>query len=156
MICVELANRQSHPVDEGRLLEAVRRILSDQQVADAQISLALVNDAEIHTINRQFLAHDEPTDVLSFLLERSEREFLGEIVVSYETAQRVARGYGWDLESELLLYVIHGALHLVGYDDTTPELGREMRRQERHYLLGFGLTPAEESDREESDQENGE
>lgn len=146
MIIVEFTNRQSRPVDEKPLIEAVRRVLADRADSNATVSLAVVSDPEIHEINRRFLAHDEPTDVISFVLEDSEAQFSGEIVVSFDTAAREALHYGWAVESELLLYVIHGALHLAGYDDTSPELQREMRTQEQFFLQGFGLTPSYESD----------
>ena len=61
------------------------------------------------------------------------------MIVSSETAIRSAARLGWSAEDELLLYVIHGTLHLVGYDDGTPAERDVMRRQEAHYLAGFGL-----------------
>ena len=146
MICVEFANRHPLNVDPARLLEAVRRVLAEEQIAAADISLAVVSDQEIQQINRQFLGHDEPTDVISFLLENSNGKFIGEVVASLDTAARSAAAYGWDCESELLLYMIHGALHLAGYDDSTPQQRERMREQERHHLGGFGLTPRYESD----------
>lgn len=146
MIDVEFANRQSQPVDARPLIEAVRRVLAHCAAGQATVSLAVVSDPEIHEINRRFLAHDEPTDVISFVLEDTATQFTGEIVVSLDTAAREAVHYGWSVEAELLLYVIHGALHLAGYDDTSPALQAEMRAQERRYLQEFGLTPSYASD----------
>ena len=103
------------------------------------VSVAVVDDPAIHRLNREFLQHDYPTDVLSFLLEREGDQLEGEVIVSSDTAVRSAAQYGWTPENELLLYVIHGTLHLVGYDDLQPELLAEMRRHEQHYLGHFGL-----------------
>jgi probable rRNA maturation factor len=105
------------------------------------VSIAVVDNAEIHALNRRHLQHDYPTDVLSFLLEETGERLEGEIVASAQTAAAQAARYGWSAEDELLLYVIHGALHLVGYDDQTPEAQERMRRRESQLLAHFGLTP---------------
>jgi probable rRNA maturation factor len=142
MIRVEIADEQSLlTIDEPRLREAVVRVLEDAQVRHAVISLAIVDDAAMRPLNAQFLGHDYATDVLSFVLEQTADRLEGEIVVSAETAQSSAVRFGWRPQDELLLYVIHGALHLVGYDDLKPDLQAEMRRQERRHLEHFGLSP---------------
>jgi probable rRNA maturation factor len=128
-------------VDLDRLRAAVESILSDAGIRIAEISLALVDDPTLHRLNREFLKHDYPTDVLSFVLERGEDSLEGEVVVSTDFAARSAAEYGWPPADEVLLYVIHGTLHLVGYDDLKPELEAEMRDRERHYLEQFGLAP---------------
>ena len=84
--------------------------------------------------------------MLSFPLRREEGYVQGEIIVSGQTAVRSAAEYGWSAADELLLYVVHGCLHLVGYDDGTPQARAEMRARERHYLADFGLQPRYEED----------
>ena len=139
-ITVEIANRQTNlPLDDARLEEAVRMILEQEAITHAQISVAVVDDATICELNRKYLARDEPTDVLSFVLERSQDHLEGEVVVSAETAELAATWFNWPAQDELLLYVIHGTLHLVGYGDTTPERQTEMREWERLYLACFGV-----------------
>ncbi|MFH1923556.1 MAG: rRNA maturation RNase YbeY [Planctomycetota bacterium] len=151
MIAIEVTNEQtSLPVDENRLSSAVRMILDDASIPEAQISLAVLDDPTIHRLNREFLNHDEATDVLSFVLERSERFLEGEIVVSADTARRAASRFGWTPADELLLYVIHGVLHLVGLDDRTPDQRTAMRNREREYLARFGLQPRYEEQAEKS------
>jgi probable rRNA maturation factor len=140
MIEVEVANRQhSLAIDADRLVEAVRGVLREAGVATGSVSIAVVDDREIHALNRRHLDHDYPTDVLSFLLDRKGDDLEGEIIVSADTALTAAPRYGWSAGDELLLYVIHGALHLVGYDDQTPEAQAEMRRQEAAVLARLGL-----------------
>ena len=140
MITVEINNDQLEvPLDQQRLREAVQLILKDASVRQANVSIAVVDDPTIHALHRQYLELDEPTDVLSFILERSEDCLEGEVIVSAETAELTAGWYGWPAEDELLLYVIHGTLHLVGYDDTTPETQAEMRKQELACLACFGV-----------------
>lgn len=142
MIAIEVAYEQtSLPVDEDRLSSAVRMILDDASIPEARISLAVVDDPTIQELNREFLGRDEPTDVLSFVLERSERLLEGEVVVSADTARRAASRFGWTAADELLLYVIHGALHLVGLDDRTPSERAAMRERERRCLARFELEP---------------
>jgi probable rRNA maturation factor len=127
--------------DPERLQATVERILRDAGLREAEVSLAIVDDPTIHQLNRQFLEHDYPTDVLSFLLERSAERLEGEVIASADTAIRAAAEFGWAPADELLLYVIHGTLHLVGYDDLAPGPLAEMREQERVYLQHFGLKP---------------
>jgi probable rRNA maturation factor len=141
LLDISCANLQSRPIDESRLINALRTVLSTAGATRGEISLTIVDNARIHELNRQHLAHDYPTDVLSFLLDRDDDRLDGEIIVSADYAAEEAKRYGWPMEDELLLYVVHGALHLVGYDDTIPDAAAEMRRQERAILGMFGLNP---------------
>jgi len=135
VIRVRVANQQTAVrVNRRRLCRAVRAVLREEGVDEAEISLAVVDDAAIRQLNGRYLAHDAPTDVLSFLLERSCDGLEGEIVVSGQTARRAARQYGWTAARELLLYVVHGALHLAGWRDRTRKEATAMRRRERECL----------------------
>jgi probable rRNA maturation factor len=128
-------------VDEERLRSAVQTVLHGESVESATISIAIVDDATIERLNRGYLKHDGPTDVLSFMLEADGTRLDGEVIVSAETAAKSAVHFGWDTGDELLLYVIHGTLHLLGHDDETSEARSAMRERERHYLSLFGVTP---------------
>jgi probable rRNA maturation factor len=142
MIQIDIANRQNRrSLAIRRLRTAIRQVLTDARCEQAAISVAIVDDPTIHQLNVRFLQHDYPTDVLSFLLSEPHEPMLGEIVVSADTAARTAQEYGWQLADELLLYAIHGTLHLVGYDDHQPQDKARMRRQERRHLKSFGLQP---------------
>ena len=85
-----------------------------------EIGIALVSDRRIAQLHRRFLNEAGPTDVITFQH--------GEIFVSTETAQRQARAFRTSLEHELRLYIVHGLLHLRGYDDKTPAGAAEMKR----------------------------
>ncbi len=142
MIDVEIARQYDGlPESDDRWERAVREVLSAEGIRQARISLAIVDDPTMHAMNRRYLDHDYATDVLSFLLERDADWLEGEVVVSGDTAARVARDMGWPAADELLLYIVHGTLHLVGYDDQEAECRREMRRKETEYLGRFGLRP---------------
>lgn len=137
---LELANRQRrHPIDRRRLLAAARAVLAGEGVAVASVSLAVVDGAEMHALNRRHLAHDYPTDVLSFLFERGPDSLEGEVIVSADYAAESAAQFGWSAGDELVLYVIHGLLHLCGYDDQTPARRRAMQARETHYLAELGI-----------------
>src|SRR4051812_34585238 len=118
-----------HTVDRARLKKAVRLILRDAGIRSAEISIAVVTDERMHALNRQYLQHDYPTDVLSFVLAQDERarSLDGEIIVSSDYAAREALRYRWTTDDELLLYIIHGCLHLIGHDDTTAKGKAAMR-----------------------------
>jgi probable rRNA maturation factor len=121
-------------------------------VTAAEVSVAIVDDPAIHTLNRQFLDHDEPTDVLSFSLhdEKSggstEGQIDGEIVLSAETARRRAAEFHWSPRDEVVLYLVHGLLHLAGHDDQTPEDRTAMRTREQTVLAHWGLSPRYDED----------
>jgi probable rRNA maturation factor len=119
-------------------VEAARGVLRDSKFTSATISLAVVDDETIHELNRRYLAHDWPTDVLSFVLDERAGHLEGEIVISADTAASSAAEIGWSPAAEQLLYIIHGALHLVGYDDKTAAGADEMRAAEEGYLRRFG------------------
>ena len=147
MIHVSIASPQEAvPIDRGRMRETVRAVLEGEGVRDAAISLAFVDNPTIHRLNQRYLGHDEPTDVLSFPLSEG-KQLEGELVIGAEVGQQQAESHGHDVGTELALYVIHGLLHLCGYDDETPSQAKAMRERERHYLRELGLpdiAPADE------------
>src|SRR5947199_5023424 len=109
-------------IDRGRMREVARAVLEGEGIADYEISLAFVDSATIHRLNKRYLDHDEPTDVLSFPLSTpGAAKLAGELVIGAEVARDEAARRGHDVGAELVLYVIHGLLHLCGHDDKTPE-----------------------------------
>ena len=141
---ISVANQQTEfPVDEQQLISACRRILSDADFHRGELSIAIVDDETMHELNRQYLNHDYPTDVLSFPLEREADWLEGEIIISADTAAREAADVGWDARTEMLLYAVHGTLHLVGHDDHDPEARQAMRAAERRYLEAMGVALTE-------------
>ena len=124
MIDIAITNRQQIlPLDIEPLRQACRLVLEEAGHDTARISLAVVDDAEMHALNRQHLEHDYPTDVLSFSLSAEGEPLEGEVIVSTETAMSNAQEYGSEPLEELLLYIVHGTLHLVGRRDKSPAEG---------------------------------
>jgi probable rRNA maturation factor len=139
-VIVSLANEQSHhSIDEETLIKAVQAVVRESPFTSASISLAVVDDATMHHLNRQYLDHDYPTDVLSFALEDDDAHLEGEVIISADTAAASAEELGWPAAAEQLLYVIHGTLHLVGYGDKSPDEIQQMRAAEEKYLRQFGF-----------------
>ncbi|KJS22982.1 MAG: hypothetical protein VR72_03290 [Clostridiaceae bacterium BRH_c20a] len=117
----------------------------------AEISLVFKDDDGIQELNKEYRGKDMPTDVLSFaLLEAGEDELtiidgeeellLGDIIISLETAWRQAQEYNHSLEREIAYLMVHGLLHLLGYDHMTDEDQKVMRRREEELLEAVGLT----------------
>ena len=111
----------------------IQSILRDAGIVSSQISVAIVDDPTIGKLHGEFLDDPSPTDVLSFVLEPPPM-LEGEVVASADTAKSNALQYKCPAEEELLRYVLHGILHLVGYDDTTPSKRSVMRKKENEYL----------------------
>lgn len=137
---VELSNRQSIlGLAPDRFIAAVTNVLTGEDIHDSEINIAIVDNAQIHETNRTFLKHDYPTDVITFPWDEPDGPLKGDIMVSAEMAAQVAGDYGWSPDDELLLYVIHGTLHLAGYDDHSDEERAVMRERETHYLASISI-----------------
>jgi rRNA maturation RNase YbeY len=134
---VRVSGRRGLPLlDRARLRRRALRLLRALDLADSELSIRLVDDAEIATHNARYRGRSGPTDVLSFsLVEGAHAErrgaLLGDVLISLETASRQARRSRRSLESEVLRLVIHGALHLIGHDHVRQGDARRMRAEER-------------------------
>src|ERR1700757_4084317 len=95
------------PIDRGRMKETVRAVLREEGVSEAEISLAFVDNPTIHQLNKRYLNHNEPTDVLSFPMSEGNLSPLnGELVIGAAIAAEQAAARGHDTQAELALYVI--------------------------------------------------
>lgn len=140
MLRVSIANPYEYPLEFQPLKDAARAVFEGEGVKACKVTLAFVDNAHIHRLNNQFLQHDEPTDVLTFpYTDPGAKTLEGEVVIGYEVATEYAADRSHALNLELLLYVIHGCLHLCGYGDTDDASEREMRVKEREYLTKLNL-----------------
>lgn len=105
-------------ISDHRVREAVARVLQTERVRDALISVAFVGPAAMEKLNRGFLSHDGPTDVISFGLARSNKAspLIGDIYICPRVAERNAKALRITPKEELTRLVIHGMLHILGYD----------------------------------------
>ena len=104
----------------ARLERAVRLTLDAEDVWESEISLTLLDDARIRALNRDHLAHDAPTDVLSFALHEDGEPPLGDIYLGVEQARRQAAEAGVTEVEELVRLAVHGTLHVLGWDHPDP------------------------------------
>ncbi len=133
-------------VQNRRLAALARRVLAAEQVpAPAELSIAVTDDATVRELNRRFRGLDASTDVLCFALGETDfigppgrARLLGEIVISYQTARRQAEEAAQPVEAELAHLLVHGILHLLGYDHASTAEARTMRAREEA-LLGRAL-----------------
>jgi probable rRNA maturation factor len=134
---VRVSGRRGLPLlDRALLRRRARGLLRALDLGAAELSIRLVDDAEIAEHNARYRGRPGPTDVLSFsLVEGAHAErrgaLLGDVLISLETAERQARRRRCTLDSEVLRLVIHGALHLIGHDHVRQREARAMRAEER-------------------------
>ena len=149
---IEFADEQNRTVDTDVLHSAVEKIANDHGIERSEISVALVDDPAIKILNKQYLNHDYETDVISFVLEYDEASafLVGQLIVSTDTAATMAAKVGGVIGDEVLLYVIHGMLHLVGYDDKQESDAVDMRAAEKKYLGEFNVEHRWEKPEEDS------
>jgi probable rRNA maturation factor len=127
-------------------------VLLAEGVGPTELGVVITDDATIHELSHRFLGIDEPTDVLSFGLGgQGDRPFalppdevtsLGEVIVSYPTAVRQAEEQGHSVPVEVAHLLVHGILHLLGYDHGTPEEELVMRQRAEEVLAGLDLEGA--------------
>ncbi len=140
-------------VDSDLLEQAVRCALAAER-AEGDVTVMITNDATVADLNQQFLGKEGPTDVLSFPAMDDDSDFvlpaaaveapyLGDIIIALPFTQRQAGRLGRPLQDELALLVVHGALHLLGYDHATPEEKAEMWDRQNAILHGLGIPPLE-------------
>jgi len=136
MISVQLINDMEAMADLGDnwLHTTCKNILNDNNQDTAAISIILSNDEKLRQLKKQYFRKDVLTDVISFNLEEKGNPVEGEIYISINRVSENAKKYKQDIVIELKRVIIHGCLHLLGYDDQTPEEKKTMTRLEDHYL----------------------
>ena len=128
---IEIANRQdSLPCDEAMLRAVLKDVVrSESSVQVVHLSVAVLDDTQTRQVNAEFLDREGITDVISFPYDAGGDHLAGEIVVNADEAIRQANRAGHEAWDELLLYAVHGVLHLLGYEDSTPEFRSPMNRR---------------------------
>ena len=129
----------------GDLLERAARaaLTHESESEDSDLSIVLADNAQLQELNLNYLGIDAPTDVLSFPASETDPEtgarYLGDILISVPRAQSQAEAAGHPLESEVQLLVVHGVLHLLGYDHAEPEEKARMWQAQAEILESLGL-----------------
>jgi len=129
------------------LRRIARHVLAAEDAGPTELGVVITDDATVRELNGRYLGVDEPTDVLSFglgekdgapfTLPPGEAPSLGEVIISYPTAVRQAEEQGHSVEAEVAHLLVHGVLHLLGYDHVEAEEERKMREREKEILAGL-------------------
>jgi probable rRNA maturation factor len=135
-----IANRQRVKKINTRLLkQIVRELFCELEFTEAELGINLVAAREMTLVNETFLQHAGPTDVITF--DHAEKKkakpphsIHGELFVCINVAMTQAKEFQTSWQSEIVRYVVHGVLHLLGYDDLKPHLRRKMKREENHLV----------------------
>ena len=139
---------------ESALLERAARLVLDTSAwlsaglesapIDADMTIVLTDDAQLHELNREYLGVDAPTDVLSFPASETDPEtgaaYLGDILISIPRATEQAQAAGHPLEAEVQLLVVHGTLHLLGHDHAEAEEKARMWKIQDEVMSRLGLS----------------
>lgn len=137
---IDIRNLQDRVnIDEAKVRSCAKRALIDMGEEGVELSILFVNDAYIKRLNSKYRDTDSKTDVLAFSMRQGEgisqhSEILGDVVISTQTARREAVRRKEPVQKELDLYLIHGILHLLGYDDEKPGARKKMRAKEKELL----------------------
>jgi probable rRNA maturation factor len=145
-VIVEIANLQKHyRIKSSNIKRAVKEVLR-KEGRDARLSIVLVDNSRIKELNKQYFNSDEVTDVISFPLSNNKNSLSGEVIVSVETAVDTAGKRNISVEGEIVLYILHGILHLLGYDDGNEGDARVMHEEESKILktLGYNVPRVED------------
>ena len=149
-IDIQVDPRFENAVDPALIERAATGVFNAEQIAGVlDVSILITDDDELHRLNRDYRNVDAPTDVLSFaddgddagfVLPPGAPRYLGDIAISYERVVAQAAEYGHSHERELAFLVVHGMLHLLGYDhERGPEDERVMRAREEIIMNALGV-----------------
>jgi len=144
MITIEQIENLKPALPIDLVEQAAQAALAHQAApADAELTIVLSDDAQLHELNLQWMGIDAPTDVLSFPADETDPEtgsrYLGDILISVEYAARQAASAGHAVEAEVQLLVIHGVLHLMGHDHAEADEKARMWAAQAEILAKLGL-----------------
>jgi len=134
----------SYPIPDELLERAARAVLEhESESQDGELSIVLTDEARLQELNRDYLGIDAPTDVLSFPASETDPQtgapYIGDILISVPRARSQAEAAGHPVESEIQLLVVHGMLHLLGYDHAEPEEKASMWKVQAEVLESLEL-----------------
>lgn len=142
---IVIANRQRRKRIDSRLLkQIVGELFAELEITEAELGINLVAAREMALVNETFLNHTGSTDVITF--DHAEKRkgrtgktktLHGELFICVDDAIAQAREFKTTWQSEVVRYVVHGVLHLLGYDDLKPQLRRRMKQEENRLVRGL-------------------
>jgi len=144
MIHVSIKDEFVSLVSEQNLIQVATNVLNNQKIAlsDVELTIVISDDLELQNLNRQYLQVDAPTDVLSFPINETNpetgRKYLGDVIISYQTSLQQSLNAGHPVTDEIQLLVVHGVLHLLGYDHIDQEDKHKMWVTQKEILEQLG------------------
>jgi probable rRNA maturation factor len=142
---IELQNQHDYAIDEERLLKALEHVLmAHKQTGGTNLTVVVADNAFVKALNTTHRGIEAPTDVLSFPSDIPpalipDAPYLGDLVIAYPYAKAQAEKHQHDLQDSLCLLVVHGCLHLLGYDHDTPDNKASMWAMQASILQGLGI-----------------
>ena len=139
MIAVEITQSYAGiELDVNKLKELVRSVCGDFAVTDAEVSITIIDDAETIKLNKKFLGKGKTTDCISFDLSEETGQKIFDISINGQIAVKQAEDRGHSPQAEAALYIIHGLLHNLGFDDAADEQAEKMHLKEDEILTHAG------------------
>lgn len=139
---VEIANLTTNPINEDIIRNVCRKVLEGEGKQECDISVVLVGAGRMRKLNKRYRGKNRATDVLSFgsgqqpkFIMPPGQELLGEIVICVPVIKKNAKRFSSTFEKELSLSLIHGILHLLGYDhEKSKKMAEKMKNKQQHYM----------------------
>ncbi len=142
MIYLFINDPYENLIDREPLIQSAREVLQIVNHQDSDVTISIQDDEALKALNLQFMGIDAPTDVLSFTMDffdpETERHYLGDVIISYQMAEKQAQIAGHPTENEIVLLIVHGILHLAGYDHGTEEEKINMWKIQKEILDRLG------------------
>lgn len=153
-ITVEIDEDFAAELTEESLIAAASAVFAYEEIASAGVAIVVTNDEYVQRLNREYRGVDTPTDVLSFAAQEGDDldaafapeaadeidRYLGDLILAFPYAATQADRYGYPVQTEMQLLVVHGCLHLLGYDHDTDEAQAEMWAAQSDILASLGVT----------------
>lgn len=141
---IDVTNLTASSVDEDFLINIGKNVLKEEKETEKELSVVLVGSARIKKLNAKYRGKNRVTDILAFpeieVGSFQQTQALGEIIICLREVKKNAKRFNCTFEAELARVLIHGILHLLGYDhEISKEKAREMEEKQQYYLLQFNL-----------------
>ena len=131
---------QDSSINKRAIHKLISALLEEFNLTIAFLSISFINSARLRDVNKEYLKHDYETDVITFNYSKKIKEIDGEILISFEEADRNSKKYKVTYGKELCRLVIHGMLHLLNFDDNNKENKKIMKRMENKLILSYNFT----------------
>jgi probable rRNA maturation factor len=147
---IQIENQQKQiPINKRKIRAEVTKLLKLLDCAGMEISITFVDDKAMQHLNKQYLSKDRPTNVMSFPLQEGEfsginPNMLGDVVISVDTARRDADSGNLSFDEEIIFLIIHGMLHLIGYNHENTSKTNALRMKKKEKELFRLLTQSDE------------